>query len=160
MRHDMKLLWATGLFAAIAGVLVGVLVVRAAGGPKTGPIAEPMEVGTEANLRTAIRSHGPVLFPDLAGGDQAFYVLDIEGELRAVRAFTRPGTGCPVVWRPREQHLEDCEGAQVDPSRLDQFELTAPQRPGEAVLVDPRHLIRAGGNMGQASHPGEAKEKN
>lgn len=145
MRHDIRLLWATGLFAAIAGVVVGVLVVRAAGGPKTGPRAEPMEVGTPESLRAAIRSHGPVLFPDLAGGDDAFYVVEIEGDLAAVRAFVGDGTGCPVVWDRRQRRLEDCRAAAVDPSGLDRFELTDPTPPGEAVVVDPRHLVRAGG---------------
>lgn len=149
MRYDMKLLWATGLFAAVAGVFVGVLVVRAAGGPKTGPRAEPMEVGTAESLRAAIRSQGPVLFPDLAGGGDAFYVIEIEGRLAAVRAFVGNGTACPVVWDRKERRLEDCRAAAVDPSRLDRFELTGTAQDGEAVVVDPRHLSRAGGEHDQ-----------
>ena len=142
MRRDVRLLIATGIAAIGAGLVVAALVIRAAGGPKTVQEAEPVEVGTVANLRRQIGDGGPVLFPDLARGSRAFYVTLVDGKLAALRAYA-PGRGttCSVVWDRKAQRFEDCKDRPVDPHALDRLELTTEGGSNDPVVVDPRVLL-------------------
>lgn len=145
MRRDVRLLITTGIAAVGAGLVVAILVISAAGGPKTAQETEPVEVGTVANLERQIREGGPVLFPDLARGDRAFYVTLVDGKLAALHAYAPgQGTTCSVEWNRKERRFEDCKARPVDPHTLGRLALTTEGGSNDPVVVDPRLLSPAG----------------
>lgn len=144
MRRDVRLLIATGIAAIGAGLVVAALVIRAAGGPKVVSEAEPVEVGIASNLERQIREGGPVLFPDLARGDRAFYVTLVDGKLAALHAYAPgQGTTCSVEWDRKALRFEDCEARPVDPHALGRLALTTEGGSNDPVVVDPRLLSPA-----------------
>lgn len=154
MRRDIRLLVVTGLVAVGAGLSVAILVINAAGGPKTSSDREPVTVGKVSSLRTHIRSNGPACFPDLAEGDRPFCVTLVddppsEDRFAAFHLLLLRSTGgnagedgdterCFAKWDRKQRHFEDCRGKAIDPQIMREFPLSTDGGDNDPVLVDVR----------------------
>lgn len=82
---------------------------------------ERFAAGRAEARATTIAEGGPILFPDVAGGQRDIYLQHLGDDPEAGwLAFDarRPGQGqdCTLVWRPDEGDFEDpCDGSVVPP---------------------------------------------
>jgi hypothetical protein len=140
-RRQTRILVAVA--AAVAGVVLGLVVVGlAARGGRPAPY-QPFRAGLEERLTATIRQDGPVFFPDPRQGSRGFY-LDLEyGQIVALHVVA-PGrkADCPVQWDGEAKRYVDCGGEAVLPLFLRRFPVeTRPRGDEEVVFVDLRELL-------------------
>jgi len=138
----------TRVLLATAAVALGlaagfVIVLVARGGHGGGTAAyEPFFAGQSDRIIQAIRSGGPVFYPDPGKGDRAFY-LDLDGDQIVALHVVPPGgtAACLVQWDRAQKRYEDCHRAPVDRSTLERFAVLT-KRIGnkDSVFVDLRTI--------------------
>jgi hypothetical protein len=128
---------------AVAGLIIGLLVVATVGGERRPATYQPFFAGMKADRTSDIREGGPVLIPDPSGGERTFY-LDLEGdEIVALHVIPPGGSArCPVQYDHAQRRYEDCDGGPVGRESLARFKVIDRVDDEEvAVFVDLREVV-------------------
>jgi len=141
--------------AVLSGLAVGIIVVAASGGDKRPTEYRPFEAGFAVRQIERIEQGGPIFYPALDEGPNAFY-LDLENEDLVAVHFVPPGgsTDCVVKYDyDDDRRYEDCRGRELDRADLARFPVTL-EGQDDRILVDLRRLLTPG-RAGSPSSPSD-----
>lgn len=105
---------------------------------------ERFDAGPADDRAEAIADQGPLLLPDVSGGDRDVYVQHLGGDLRSgwlVFDARRPGTSrdCTLEWRAdTQQFVDPCDGTTVDERGTGLTQYTVEVTEDDRVVVDLR----------------------
>lgn len=131
--------------AVLSGLIVGIIVISASGGDKRPVRYQPFKAGFAVRIIERIDADGPIFYPALDEGPNAFY-LDLENEDLIAVHFVPPGGSVDCIVKydyTDDRRYEDCEGRPVDRDTLRRFPVSLKGR-DDVVFVDLRRFVPAG----------------
>ena len=142
-RSDRQLLVITGVFVAVAGVMVaGVLWFATSRDAASGP-AGPLNVGPRSTLVTQIREHDGPLYLASPFEDVDGFWLDLEDGNLVALVLDTPGPGhCTAKWKQSRNAYIDCHDNALFSVQLDRYAIRFGAKDSEragSVIVDLRN---------------------